>query len=72
MTKSIADEIARLRAREATTGATPSEYRAENHAMVDIDPTQLVVVAFVQDANKNILQAARFDLPGAKPVGGKK
>ena len=72
LVKTLADEMVKRRKTEETAGRAPGDYRAENHAMVDIDPTQLVVVAFVQDANKNILQAARFDLPGAKPAGGKR
>jgi hypothetical protein len=52
MTKSLADDIARRRKDESASG-TPREYRAEGRAKTKIDPTQLVVVAFVQEANNS-------------------
>jgi thiosulfate/3-mercaptopyruvate sulfurtransferase len=64
VTKSIADEIVKRRKTE-TPGTTPREYRAEGHAMVGIDPGTLVVVAFVQDADKRVLQGARASVTKA-------
>ena len=55
---SLADEIARIR-KTRSGAATPPDYRAEGRALSTIDPAALVVVAFVQDASKNVLQAAR-------------
>jgi hypothetical protein len=59
--KTIDDEIARRRKAEAP-GTTPRDYRAENKAMIEIDPAALSVVAFVQAADKSVLQAARTDV----------
>ena len=42
-----------------TLPATPPDYRAEGQAMSAIDPAALVVIAFVQDGARNVLQAAR-------------
>jgi hypothetical protein len=51
-------EIAQRRTSRA--GAVmPPDYRAEGNAMSAIDPHALVVVAFVQDGARNVLQAAR-------------
>jgi tetratricopeptide (TPR) repeat protein len=58
---SLADEIARRR-KTTASAATPPDYRAEGRAMGDINPEALVVVAFVQDGAKNVLQAARADV----------
>lgn len=52
MTKSLADEIAKRR-KDVPADAAPREYRAEGRAMTAIDPTQLVVVAFVQEATNS-------------------
>ncbi len=62
---SLAAEIAKRRKAEApptTATATPREYRAEGRAMTNLDPSQLVVIAFLQDGRKSILQAVRVDL----------
>jgi thiol-disulfide isomerase/thioredoxin len=58
ITQSLADEIAKRRKTEPA-GSTPRDYRAEGKAMVNIDPSSLVVIAFVQDTDHKILQAAR-------------
>jgi hypothetical protein len=50
ITKSLADDIARRRKGE-TSGAKPREYRAEGSPYTVIDPSRLVVVAFVQEAS---------------------
>ena len=60
--RSVADEIARRRKTASSRAATPVDYRAEAHVMAAIDPANLVVVAFVQDAAKHVLQAARVDV----------
>ena len=56
--QTLATEIARLRKSRADA-VTPPDYRAEGKAMSAIDPTALVVIAFVQDGARNVLQAAR-------------
>lgn len=56
--QTLATEIARLRKTRADA-VTPPDYRAEGKAMSAIDPTALVVIAFVQDGARNVLQAAR-------------
>ncbi|HEY7475732.1 MAG TPA: hypothetical protein VH679_12015 [Vicinamibacterales bacterium] len=61
VTASVADEIARRR-KTTSSAATPPDYRADGRAMGDIDPEALVVVVFVQDGAKNVLQAARADV----------
>lgn len=60
----LADEIARRRKTQANANAaaTPPDYRAEGRAMGEIKPDALVVVAFVQDGAKNVLQAARANV----------
>ena len=58
---SLADEIARRR-KTAASAATPPDYRAEGRPMGEINPEALVVVAFVQDGSKNVLQAARANV----------
>lgn len=67
ITKSLADEIEKRRKTEASgaNAATvePREYRAENHPYTAIDTNALTVVVFLQDGTKDILQAARFDIP---------
>jgi tetratricopeptide (TPR) repeat protein len=59
--KTLADEIAKRR-KTQTTAATPPDYRAEGRAMGDLKTDALVVVAFVQDGAKNVLQAARANV----------
>jgi hypothetical protein len=54
--KTLEEELARRRTQQ-TSGAR-REYRAEGHAMTKTDPSGLVVVAFVQDGGKRVLQAA--------------
>jgi hypothetical protein len=58
ITQSLADEIAKRRKTEPA-GSTPRDYRAEGKAMTSVDPSSLVVIAFVQDEAKNVLQATR-------------
>jgi hypothetical protein len=60
--RSLTDELARRRKNTSSNAATPPDYRAEGHAKTAIDPANLVVVAFVQDASKAVLQAARVDV----------
>jgi tetratricopeptide (TPR) repeat protein len=60
--RSLTDELARRRKNPSSNAATPPDYRAEGHAKTAIDPANLVVVAFVQDASKAVLQAARVDV----------
>jgi tetratricopeptide (TPR) repeat protein len=60
--RSVTDEIARRRKTASSPGATPVDYRAEAHAMTEIDPANLVVVAFVQGPSKTVLQAARVNV----------
>jgi tetratricopeptide (TPR) repeat protein len=55
---SLTGELAR---RQKQTG-TGRAYRAEGNAMTTIDPLALVVVAFVQDGDKRVLQAATADV----------
>ncbi|HYN09961.1 MAG TPA: hypothetical protein VES67_21435 [Vicinamibacterales bacterium] len=57
----LADEIAR-RHKTTSSAATPPDYRAEGRPMGEINPETLVVVAFVQDGSKNVLQAARANV----------
>jgi tetratricopeptide (TPR) repeat protein len=62
---SLEAEIAKRRKTEsaaATPTATPREYVAEGKAMVDLDRRDLVVIAFLQDAKKQVLQATRTDV----------
>ena len=65
ITDSLSAEIAKRRKTEstaATATATPRQYLAEGKAMVDLDRRELVVIAFLQDAKKQILQATRADV----------
>jgi tetratricopeptide (TPR) repeat protein len=59
--QTLADEIARRR-KTQTTAATAPDYRAEGRAMGEIKADALVVVAFVQDGSKNVLQTARVNV----------
>ena len=60
--QTLADEIAKRRKTQTNAAATPPDYRAEGRAMGEIKTDALVVVAFVQDASKNVLQAARANV----------
>jgi len=63
ITDSLSAEIAKRRKTEVTAAtATPREYLAEGRAMTELNPTELVVIAFLQDGQKKILQAARVDV----------
>ena len=61
ITRNLADEIAQRKSR-VTRSANAQAFAAEGRAMTKIDVSQLVVVAFVQDAKRQILQAARTDV----------
>ncbi len=65
ITEGLAAEIARRRKTEAS--ATPREYLAEGRAMTAFDPHGLVVIAFLQDGQKTILQGARVDSVSPRP-----
>jgi hypothetical protein len=65
LAKTLAAELVKRRSAEAAAGVS-TQYRAENRARADIDPTALVVVAYVQDADKHVLQAARVDVGSKK------
>lgn len=63
ITDSLSAEIAKRRKTESTAAtATPREYLAEGRAMTDLNRRELVVVAFLQDAQKRVLQATRTDV----------
>jgi hypothetical protein len=63
ITSSLEAEIAKRRKTETTaTTATPREYLAEGKAMTDLNRRELVVIAFLQDSQKRVLQAARADV----------
>ena len=63
ITSSLEAEIAKRRKTESTsTSTTPREYLAEGRAMTDLNRRELVVIAFLQDSKKQILQAARVDV----------
>jgi Tfp pilus assembly protein PilF/thiol-disulfide isomerase/thioredoxin len=66
----LAAEIAKRRQTEQP-GAAPRAYNAEGRAMTAIDPSQLVVVAYLQGADKKVLQAAQIDV-AAGASGAKK
>ncbi len=72
LTRTLADELARRRDTEATAGRAPADYRAEGNAMTAIDPAALCVVAYVQDADKKVLQAATVNLAPAVAVPAKR
>ena len=61
ITSSLDAEIKKRRGNE-TAGSTPAVYKAEGHPYVTVDPSKLIVVAFVQDASKHILQAVQLPL----------
>ena len=58
--KSLADDIA-VRQRTAPASTPPRRYRAEGRTL-PLDPTALVVIAFVQDQGSHVLQAARVNV----------
>jgi hypothetical protein len=63
ITDSLEAEIAKRRKTESTaTTGTPREYLAEGKAMTDLNRRELVVIAFLQDSQKRVLQAARADV----------
>jgi hypothetical protein len=63
ITGSLEAEIAKRRKTESTAAtATPREYLAEGKAMTDLNRRELVVIAFLQDSQKRVLQAARADV----------
>ena len=65
--KNLAADIERRRATNAT-----ASFNADGRAMIDIDTSQLVVVAYVQAPDKSVLQAAQADVAfaGGKTKGG--
>lgn len=60
VTSSLDAEITKRRANE--TGGTPAVYKAEGKPYTAVDPKQLIVVAFLQDREKHVLQAVRVPL----------
>jgi hypothetical protein len=64
ITRSLADEIAKRRKADVPA----RDYLAEGHAYTAIDPAALVVVAFVQAADKHVLQAATAAVPAGATV----
>ncbi len=61
VTSSLAAEIKKRRGNE-TAGSTPAVYKAEGHAYTAVDASKLIVVAFLQDADKHVLQAVQRPL----------
>jgi tetratricopeptide (TPR) repeat protein len=61
ITSSLDAEIKKRRGNE-TAGNPPAVYKAEGHPYVTVDPAKLIVVAFVQDADKHVLQAVQRPL----------
>jgi hypothetical protein len=61
ITKSLTAEIKRRRDLE-TSGGTPAVYKAEGHPLTQVDPKKLVVVAFLQDEDKHVLQSAQVHI----------
>jgi tetratricopeptide (TPR) repeat protein len=61
VTSSLEAEIKKRRGNEAA-GSTPAVYKAEGHAYTKVDPSKLIVVAFLQDADKRVLQAVQKPL----------
>ena len=58
ITKSLEAEIKKRRGSE-TAGSTPAVYKAEGHPMTSVDVKKLVVVAFLQDDDKHVLQSVQ-------------
>jgi hypothetical protein len=63
ITKNLEANIKGRRDRE-TEGSTPRVYTAEGRAMTAIDPAHLVVVAYLQGADKKVLQAFQAEVAG--------
>jgi thiol-disulfide isomerase/thioredoxin len=61
VTSSLDAEIKKRRGNE-TAGNTPAVYKAEGHPYTTVDPSKLIVVAFLQDADKHVLQAVQTPL----------
>jgi hypothetical protein len=61
ITSSLEAEIKKRRGNEAA-GSTPAVYKAEGHPYTTVDPSKLIVVAFLQDADKHVLQAVQKPL----------
>jgi hypothetical protein len=62
---SLSAEIEKRRKTEsaaASATATPRTYLAEGRPMTDLNRRELVVIAFLQDSQKRVLQAARVDV----------
>jgi tetratricopeptide (TPR) repeat protein len=66
VTRSLQMDIARRRAGGGNPNAV---FAAEDRAMTKMDPSQFVVVAFVQGPNKRILQGARADVAAGNTRG---
>ena len=66
--KNLDDELADRR-RNRAPNAAGLGWAAEGRAMTTIDPSHLVVVAYIQDAAKRVLQAARADV--VVPIQGR-
>ena len=60
VTSSLDAEIKKRRAAE--TGGAPAVYKAEGKAYTTVDPKKLIVVAFLQDGEKHVLQAVQIPL----------
>jgi hypothetical protein len=61
---SLDAEIKKRRGNEAA-GSSPAVYRAEGHPYTTVDPAKLIVVAFLQDGEKHVLQTVERPLnPG--------
>jgi hypothetical protein len=69
--KTLAAEMVKRRAGETTRGVAAGNYRAEGHPMTEINPSTLSVVAFVQAANREVLQAAHTDVAANTSKAGK-
>ena len=63
ITKNLEANIKGRRDREPE-GSTPRAYNAEGRAMTTIDPAHLVVVAYLQGADKKVLQAFQAEVSG--------
>jgi hypothetical protein len=61
ITSSLAAEIKKRRGNE-TAGSTPAVYKAEGHPYTAVDASKLIIVAFLQDGEKRVLQAVQHPL----------
>ena len=68
VTKTLTAEMTKRHSTE-TPGSTPREYRSEGHPMVEVDPSALSVIAFVQETKgdgaaqtRQVLQAAQANV----------